>query len=286
MAGTGILFQTANIEDSLDRYLREINEIPLLQASEEIDLAKRIRAGDQDALEMLTKSNLRFVVSVAKQYQNQGLSLGDLINEGNLGLLKAATRFDESRGFKFISYAVWWIRQSILQALAEQSRIVRIPLNRIGALNKIEKLFSSLEQEYEREPTKEELAEEMDMSPADISDLMSNTSKQLSLDAPIDEEEENKLMDVIEDYEMPAPDFQLQAESLRIEIERALASLEAREAEVIRLYFGLGMEHPLTLEEIGQRFTLTRERVRQIKEKALRRLRHNSRSNLLRKYLG
>lgn len=286
MAGTGILFQTANIEDSLDRYLREINEIPLLQASEEIELAKRIRAGDQEALEMLTKSNLRFVVSVAKQYQNQGLSLGDLINEGNLGLLKAATRFDESRGFKFISYAVWWIRQSILQALAEQSRIVRIPLNRIGALNKIEKLFSSLEQEYEREPTKEELAEEMDMSPADISDLMSNTSKQLSLDAPIDEEEENKLMDVIEDNEMPAPDFQLQAESLRIEIERALASLEAREAEVIRLYFGLGMEHPLTLEEIGQRFTLTRERVRQIKEKALHRLRHNSRSNLLRKYLG
>jgi len=286
LAGTGILFQTANIEDSLDRYLREINEIPLLQASEEIELAKRIRAGDQEALEMLTKSNLRFVVSVAKQYQNQGLSLGDLINEGNLGLLKAATRFDESRGFKFISYAVWWIRQSILQALAEQSRIVRIPLNRIGALNKIEKLFSSLEQEYEREPTKEELAEEMDMSPADISDLMSNTSKQLSLDAPIDEEEENKLMDVIEDNEMPAPDFQLQAESLRIEIERALASLEAREAEVIRLYFGLGMEHPLTLEEIGQRFTLTRERVRQIKEKALHRLRHNSRSNLLRKYLG
>ncbi len=281
-----MLFQIANVEDSLDRYLREINEIPLLTAGEEIELAGRIRSGDQEALELLTKSNLRFVVSVAKQYQNQGLSLGDLINEGNLGLLKAATRFDESRGFKFISYAVWWIRQSILQALAEQSRIVRIPLNRIGALNKIEKLFSSLEQEYEREPTNEELAEEMDMSPADISDLMSNTSKQLSLDAPIDEEEENKLMDVIEDYEMPAPDSQLQAESLRIEIERALASLETREAEVIRLYFGLGMEHPLTLEEIGQRFVLTRERVRQIKEKALRRLRHNSRSNLLRKYLG
>ncbi|HOT95599.1 MAG TPA: RNA polymerase sigma factor RpoD/SigA [bacterium] len=281
-----MLFQIANVEDSLDRYLREINEIPLLTAGEEIELAGRIRSGDQEALELLTKSNLRFVVSVAKQYQNQGLSLGDLINEGNLGLLKAATRFDESRGFKFISYAVWWIRQSILQALAEQSRIVRIPLNRIGALNKIEKLFSSLEQEYEREPTNEELAEEMDMSPADISDLMSNTSKQLSLDAPIDEEEENKLMDVIEDYEMPAPDSQLQAESLRIEIERALASLDSREAEVIRLYFGLGMEHPLTLEEIGQRFVLTRERVRQIKEKALRRLRHNSRSNLLRKYLG
>ena len=286
MAGTGILFQVANVEDSLDRYLREINEIPLLTADEEIELAGRIHSGDQVALELLTKSNLRFVVSVAKQYQNQGLSLGDLINEGNLGLHKAATRFDESRGFKCISYAVWWIRQSILQALAEQSRIVRIPLNRIGALNKIEKLFSSLEQEYEREPTKDELAEEMDMSPADISDLMSNTSKQLSLDAPIDEEEENKLMDVIEDFEMPAPDSQLQAESLRIEIERALASLDHREAEVIRLYFGLGMEHPLTLEEIGQRFTLTRERVRQIKEKALRRLRHNSRSNLLRKYLG
>ena len=266
--------------------MREINEIPLLHAHEEIELAARIRAGDQEALEMLTKSNLRFVVSVAKQYQNQGLSLGDLINEGNLGLLKAATRFDESRGFKFISYAVWWIRQSILQALAEQSRIVRIPLNRIGALNKIEKLFSTLEQEYEREPTKEELAEEMDMSPSDISDLMSNTSKQLSLDAPIDEEEENKLMDIIEDSEMPAPDYYLQTESLRIEIERTLASLENREAEVIRLYFGLGIEHPLTLEEIGQRFMLTRERVRQIKEKALRRLRHNSRSNLLRKYLG
>jgi RNA polymerase primary sigma factor len=286
LAGTGISFQLANTEDSLDRYLREINEIPLLHAHEEIDLASRIRSGDQEALEILTKSNLRFVVSVAKQYQNQGLSLGDLINEGNLGLLKAATRFDESRGFKFISYAVWWIRQSILQALAEQSRIVRIPLNRIGALNKIEKLFSTLEQEYEREPTKEELAEEMDMSPADISDLMSNTSKQLSLDAPIDEEEENKLMDIIEDNEMPAPDYYLQAESLRIEIERTLASLDSREAEVIRLYFGLGIEHPLTLEEIGQRFMLTRERVRQIKEKALRRLRHNSRSNLLRKYLG
>lgn len=286
MASAGILYPTVNSEDSLDRYLREINEIPLLNASEEIDLAKRIRMGNQDALECLTKANLRFVVSVAKQYQNQGLSLGDLINEGNLGLIKAATRFDESRGFKFISYAVWWIRQSILQALAEQSRIVRIPLNRIGALNKIEKLFSSLEQEFEREPTSDELAEELDMSPADISDLMSNTSKQLSLDAPIDEEEENKLMDVIEDFEMPAPDSQLQTESLRIEIERALATLEEREAEVIRLYFGLSMEHPLTLEEIGQRFQLTRERVRQIKEKALRRLRHNSRSNLLRKYLG
>ncbi len=286
LASAGISYPNVNSEDSLDRYLREINEIPLLDASEEIDLAKRIRMGSQDALECLTKANLRFVVSVAKQYQNQGLSLGDLINEGNLGLIKAATRFDESRGFKFISYAVWWIRQSILQALAEQSRIVRIPLNRIGALNKIEKLFSALEQEFEREPTSDELAEELDMSPADISDLMSNTSKQLSLDAPIDEEEENKLMDVIEDFEMPAPDSQLQTESLRIEIERALATLEEREAEVIRLYFGLSMEHPLTLEEIGQRFQLTRERVRQIKEKALRRLRHNSRSNLLRKYLG
>ncbi len=286
MASTGNLYPALNSEDSLDRYLREINEISLLNANDEIELAKRIRTGDQEALECLTKANLRFVVSVAKQYQNQGLSLGDLINEGNLGLIKAASRFDESRGFKFISYAVWWIRQSILQALAEQSRIVRIPLNRIGALNKIEKLFSALEQEFEREPTSEEIAEELDMSPADISDIMSNTSKQLSLDAPIDEEEENKLMDVIEDFEMPAPDSQLQTESLRIEIERALATLEEREAEVIRLYFGLSMEHPLTLEEIGQRFMLTRERVRQIKEKALRRLRHNSRSNLLRKYLG
>jgi len=286
LASTGNLYPALNSEDSLDRYLREINEISLLNANDEIELAKRIRTGDQEALECLTKANLRFVVSVAKQYQNQGLSLGDLINEGNLGLIKAASRFDESRGFKFISYAVWWIRQSILQALAEQSRIVRIPLNRIGALNKIEKLFSALEQEFEREPTSEEIAEELDMSPADISDIMSNTSKQLSLDAPIDEEEENKLMDVIEDFEMPAPDSQLQTESLRIEIERALATLEEREAEVIRLYFGLSMEHPLTLEEIGQRFMLTRERVRQIKEKALRRLRHNSRSNLLRKYLG
>ncbi len=255
MAGTGIPFQVANIEDSLDRYLREINEIPLLNASEEIELASRIRNGDQVALELLTKSNLRFVVSVAKQYQNQGLSLSDIINEGNLGLLKAATRFDESRGFKFISYAVWWIRQSILQALAEQSRIVRIPLNRIGALNKIEKAFLHARAGIRaRTDAKEDLAEEMDMSPADISDLMNNTSKQLSLDAPIDEEEENKLMDVIEDYEMPAPDFHLQAESLRIEIERALASLETREAEVIRLYFGLAIEHPLTLEEIGAAF--------------------------------
>jgi len=275
-----------NPEDSLDQYLREINEIPLLQSEEEISLAKRIRGGDQEALERLTKANLRFVVSVAKQYQNQGLSLGDLINEGNLGLIKAATRFDESRGFKFISYAVWWIRQSILQALAEQSRIVRIPLNRIGTLNKIERLFATLEQDFEREPTADEIAEELDMSPIEIANLITSTSRQLSLDAPIDEEEENKLIDIIENAGMPAPDSQLQFESMQIEIERALASLEEREAEVIRLYFGISLEHPLTLEEIGQKFNLTRERVRQIKEKALRRLRHNSRSNLLRKYLG
>ncbi|MBN2357036.1 sigma-70 family RNA polymerase sigma factor [candidate division KSB1 bacterium] len=286
LANSSKYYSIKNPEDSLDRYLREINEIPLLEPREEIELAKKIRAGDHEALEKLTKANLRFVVSVAKQYQNQGLSLGDLINEGNLGLIKAAGRFDESRGFKFISYAVWWIRQSILQALAEQSRIVRIPLNRIGTLNKIERLFATLEQEYEREPAPFEIAEAMDMSSAEISNLLASTSKQLSLNAAIDEEEENKLIDIIENPEMPPPDSQLQFESLRQEIEHALSSLDIREAEVIKLYFGIALEHPLTLEEIGLKFDLTRERVRQIKEKALRRLRHNSRSNLLRKYLG
>jgi RNA polymerase primary sigma factor len=252
-------------------------------------ILKTIQTGEakiNGAKHEIVRGNLRLVAWVAQKYKGGNLDLSDLIQEGNIGLMKAADHFNHRMGVKFSTYAVWWIRQSILQALAEQSRIVRIPLNRIGALNKIEKLFSALEQEFEREPTSEEIAEELDMSPADISDIMSNTSKQLSLDAPIDEEEENKLMDVIEDFEMPAPDSQLQTESLRIEIERALATLEEREAEVIRLYFGLSMEHPLTLEEIGQRFMLTRERVRQIKEKALRRLRHNSRSNLLRKYLG
>jgi len=273
-------------EDSLDRYLYEISKVPLLSPEQEITLAKEIRGGDAEALEKLTKSNLRFVVSVAKQYQNQGLSLGDLISEGNLGLIKAANRFDETRGFKFISYAVWWIRQSILQALAEQSRIVRIPLNRIGALNKIERIFNCLEQEYEREPSANEIAEQLSMATDDVSEALSITGKYMSLDAPFNDEEDNKLIDVLESDDLPAPDRDLIEESLRIEVERALNTLSEREARVLRLYFGVGEDNPLTLEEIGIRFNLTRERVRQIKEKALRRLRHKSRSKILRKYLG
>jgi RNA polymerase primary sigma factor len=275
-----------HVEDSLDRYLNEISKVPLLTPDQEIDLAKQIRRGDQTSLEKLTKANLRFVVSVAKQYQNQGLSLGDLINEGNLGLIKAANRFDETRGFKFISYAVWWIRQSILQALAEQSRIVRIPLNRIGALNKIEKIFNTLEQEYEREPSANEIAHQLKMSPADVSDALNANGKYMSLDAPFNEDEDNKLIDIIESDEDDAPDINLLDESLRIEIERVLSSLSEREANVLRLYFGVGQDTPLTLEEIGEKFCLTRERVRQIKEKAIRRLRHKSRSSILRQYLG
>ena len=271
---------------SLDRYLQEIGEVPLLTPEEEIDLAKRIKSDDQDALEKLTKANLRFVVSVAKQYQNQGLSLGDLINEGNLGLIKAAKRFDETRGFKFISYAVWWIRQSILQALAEQSRVVRLPLNRVGALNKIGKAFSNLEQEYEREPSAREIAEELEMTPYEVSDTLKISGKHLSLDAPFNQGDDNRLLDVIQDDHQPPPDDLLLDESLRIEVKRALKTLSDREAEVIKLYFGLDREHPLTLEEIGERFSLTRERVRQIKEKAIRRLRHTSRSRMLRSYLG
>lgn len=271
---------------SLDRYLQEIGEVPLLTPEQEIDLAKRIKSDDQDALEKLTKANLRFVVSVAKQYQNQGLSLGDLINEGNLGLIKAAKRFDETRGFKFISYAVWWIRQSILQALAEQSRVVRLPLNRVGALNKIGKAFSNLEQEYEREPSAREIAEELEMTPFEVSDTLKISGKHLSLDAPFNQGDDNRLLDVIQDDHQPPPDDLLLDESLRIEVKRALKTLSDREAEVIKLYFGLDREHPLTLEEIGERFSLTRERVRQIKEKAIRRLRHTSRSRMLRSYLG
>lgn len=271
---------------SLDRYLQEIGEVPLLTPEEEIDLARRIKKLDQEALEKLTKANLRFVVSVAKQYQNQGLTLGDLINEGNLGLIKAAKRFDETRGFKFISYAVWWIRQSILQALAEQSRVVRLPLNRVGALNKIGKAFSNLEQEYEREPSPNEIAEELEMTPYEVSDTLKISGKHLSLDAPFNQGEDNRLLDVIQDDQQPPPDDLLLDESLRIEVKRALKTLSDREAEVIRLYFGLDREHPLTLEEIGERFHLTRERVRQIKEKAIRRLRHTSRSRMLRSYLG
>jgi len=273
-------------EDSLDRYLREINAIPLLAPNEEVDLARRIHHGDHQALEKLTRANLRFVVSVAKQYQNQGLSLADVINEGNLGLMKAATRFDESRGFKFISYAVWWIRQSILQALAEQSRIVRIPLNRIGVICKIEKTLSELAQSFEREPTEQELAQVLHISPIEIEDLLQNSGKHISLDTPLDEEEDSRLIDVLEAQDAPGPDARLLDESLEKEIEHSLRTLEPREAQVIRLYFGLGTERPLTLEEIGVKMKLTRERVRQIKEKALRRLRHSSRSLLLRKYLG
>ncbi len=271
---------------SLDKYLQEIGRVDLLDPEEEIDLARRIKKGDQKALEKLTKANLRFVVSVAKQYQNQGLSLGDLINEGNLGLIKAAKRFDETRGFKFISYAVWWIRQSILQALAEQSRIVRLPLNRVGALNKIGKAFSTLEQEFEREPSASELAEELDMSLFEVADTLKISGRHLSMDAPFAQGEDNRLLDVIQDERTPLPDHALIKESLSKEVERALGTLTEREAEVIRLYFGLGREHSLTLEEIGEKFQLTRERVRQIKEKAIRRLRHASRSKQLRAYLG
>ncbi len=271
---------------SLDKYLQEIGKVELLSPQEEIDLARRIKKGDQKSLEKLTKANLRFVVSVAKQYQNQGLSLGDLINEGNLGLIKAAKRFDETRGFKFISYAVWWIRQSILQALAEQSRIVRLPLNRVGALNKIGKAFSTLEQEFEREPSASELAEELDMSLFEVSDTLKISGRHLSMDAPFAQGEDNRLLDVIQDNRQPAPDSGLMEQSLREEVRRALATLSEREAQVIKLYFGLEQEHSLTLEEIGEKFNLTRERVRQIKEKAIRRLRHASRSKALRAYLG
>jgi RNA polymerase primary sigma factor len=274
---------------SLDKYLQEIGRVDLLTPDEEIELAKRIKgtgASAQLALEKLTKANLRFVVSVAKQYQNQGLSLGDLINEGNLGLIKAAKRFDETRGFKFISYAVWWIRQSILQALAEQSRIVRLPLNRVGALNKIGKKFSELEQSYEREPSASELASELDMTLFEVADTLKISGRHISVDAPFAQGEDNRLLDVIQDDRQPPPDNTLMNESLKVEVRRALATLSEREAEVIRLYFGLDREHSLTLEEIGEKFNLTRERVRQIKEKAIRRLRHASRSKQLRSYLG
>jgi RNA polymerase primary sigma factor len=271
---------------SLDLYLREIGETPLINAAEEVRLAQLIKLGDHGALEKLTKANLRFVVSVAKQYQNQGLSLADLINEGNIGLIKAAKRFDETRGFKFISYAVWWIRQAILQSLAEQSRIVRLPLNRVGTLHKIGKISSSLEQEYGREPSPDEIAKELELSAVEVSDTLKISNSHLSLDAPFSVSEDNSLMDVLEDEYQPAPDEDLLTESLKLEIERALDTLSAREAEVINLYFGLNSEKALTLEEIGARFSLTRERVRQIKEKAIRRLRHASRSKSLRAYLN
>lgn len=271
---------------SLDKYLQEIGKVDLLTPDEEVELAKRIREGDQYALEKLTKANLRFVVSVAKQYQNQGLSLGDLINEGNLGLIKAAQRFDETRGFKFISYAVWWIRQSILQALAEQSRIVRLPLNRVGSLNKISKTFSELEQKFEREPSPEELAEVLEVSTSEVVDTLKISGRHVSMDAPFVQGEENSLLDVLENDSEDTPDSGLMNDSLRREVQRALSTLTQREADVIALYFGLNGEHAMTLEEIGEKFNLTRERVRQIKEKAIRRLRHTSRSKALKPYLG
>ena len=259
---------------SLDKYLQEIGKVDLITAEMEVELAQRIKAGDQIALEKLTKANLRFVVSVAKQYQNQGLTLPDLINEGNLGLIKAAKRFDETRGFKFISYAVWWIRQSILQALAEQSRIVRLPLNKIGSINKINKTYAFLEQAHERVPSAEEIAKELDMTVSDVKESMKNSGRHVSMDAPLVEGEDSNLYDVLRSGESPNPDRVLMHESLRTEIERALETLTPREADVVRLYFGLGNQHPMTLEEIGETFDLTRERVRQIKEKAIRRLKH------------
>ena len=272
-------------DDSLDQYLQEIGDENLLSAEEEVALAKRIKRGDQRALERLTRANLRFVVSVAKQYQNRGLSLGDLINEGNLGLIKAAKRFDETKGFKFISYAVWWIRQAILQALAEQSRIVRLPLNRVGALHKIGKAFNGLEQEFGRQPSAMEIADELDMTAHEVLDTLKISSRHLSLDAPFNDDNENRLLDILEDEMQPSPDEELMNDSLREEVKKALNTLTPREAEVISLYFGIGRDYPLTLEEIGGRFGLTRERVRQIKEKAIRRLRHASRSRPLKAYM-
>jgi RNA polymerase primary sigma factor len=272
---------------SLDMYLQDIGRVELITAQEEVTLAQKIKQGDQQALDKLVKANLRFVVSVSKQYQNQGLSLPDLINEGNFGLIKAAQRFDETRGFKFISYAVWWIRQSILQALAEQSRIVRLPLNKIGAINKINKTMSMLEQDLEREPSFDELSEVLDMLPQDISDTMRNNSRHMSMDAPLSANEDGGTMyDLLKNEASQNPDKQLLGESLQMEIYRALGTLTEREADVIKLFFGLGGKHPHSLEEIGEKFELTRERVRQIKEKAVRRLKHGSRSRLLKAYLG
>ena len=271
---------------SLDKYLQEIGKVELISAEEEVELAQRIKQGDKIALEKLTKANLRFVVSVVKQYQNQGLSLPDLINEGNLGLIKAAQRFDETRGFKFISYAVWWIRQSILQALAEQSRIVRLPLNKIGSINKINKTYAKLEQEFEREPNAEEIAEVLEITEAEVKESMKNAGRHISMDAPLVQDEDNTMYDVLKSEEAPTPETELLYESLRKEIDRAISTLTQREHDVVRLYFGLNGSHPMTLEEIGEKFDLTRERVRQIKEKAIRRLKHTSRSKILKSYLG
>ncbi len=271
---------------SLDKYLQEIGKVDLITAEEEVELARRIKQGDPIALEKLTKANLRFVVSVSKQYQNQGLSLPDLINEGNLGLIKAAQRFDETRGFKFISYAVWWIRQSILQALAEQSRIVRLPLNKIGSINKINKAAARLEQSFEREPNPKEIAGELEMTENEVKESQRNAGRHVSMDAPLIQDEDNTMYDVLRSEESSTPETGLLYESLRKEIDRAVQTLTQREADVVKLYFGLGENHPMTLEEIGEKFDLTRERVRQIKEKAIRRLKHTSRSKILKSYLG
>lgn len=271
---------------SLDKYLQEIGRVDLITADEEVVLAQKIRQGDQRALEKLAKANLRFVVSVSKQYQNQGLSLPDLINEGNLGLIKAAQRFDETRGFKFISYAVWWIRQAILQALAEQSRIVRLPLNKIGSINKINKTYAALEQELGRAPNHEEIADKLEVSVREVKESLKNAGRHVSMDAPLIQDEDTNMYDVIRENDTPTPETGLLYDSLRKEISRAISTLTPREADVVRLYFGLDGEHPMTLEEIGEQFDLTRERVRQIKEKAIRRLKHTSRSKILKTYLG
>lgn len=282
-----IIKQVTNRETpSLDKYLHEIGKVELITADEEVELARRIRKGDKEALHKLISANLRFVVSVSKQYQNQGLSLPDLINEGNLGLIKAAQRFDETRGFKFISYAVWWIRQSILQALAEQARIVRLPLNKIGSINKINKTFAELEQKYEREPTVLEIAQALELAPDDIKESMKSAGRHVSMDAPVNSDDEGNMYDIIYNEDNPFPDRELLNESLRKEIERALSTLTYREANIVRLYFGLNGKHPHTLEEIGEEFNLTRERVRQIKEKAIKRLKHSTRNRILKTYLG
>mgnify|MGYP003114397955 CR=1 FL=1 len=279
--------QVTNRESkSLDKYLQDISKLPMITAEEEVELAQRIREGDQVALDKLTTANLRFVVSVAKQYQNQGLTLPDLINEGNAGLVKAAKRFDETRGFKFISYAVWWIRQAILQALAEQSRIVRLPLNKIGSINKINKAFSFLEQTHQRPPSAQEIAQELDMTVSEVKQSLKNSGRHLSMDAPLKEGETSSLYDVVKSGESPNPDNQLMKESLNVEINRALDTLSQKESDVIRLNFGLSNEPPMTLDEIGATFDLTRERVRQIREKGIKRLRQESKSKILKTYLG
>nr|WP_321225441.1 RNA polymerase sigma factor RpoD/SigA [uncultured Psychroserpens sp.] len=279
--------QVTNRESkSLDKYLQDISKLPMITAEEEVELAQRIREGDQVALDKLTTANLRFVVSVAKQYQNQGLTLPDLINEGNAGLVKAAKRFDETRGFKFISYAVWWIRQAILQALAEQSRIVRLPLNKIGSINKINKAFSFLEQTHQRPPSAQEIAQELDMTVSEVKQSLKNSGRHLSMDAPLKEGETSSLYDVVKSGESPNPDMQLMKESLNVEINRALDTLSQKESDVIRLNFGLSDEPPMTLDEIGATFDLTRERVRQIREKGIKRLRQDSKSKILKTYLG